>query len=83
MKITALIPVYNEADSLPIIIDKVLKVSEISQIIVVDDCSTDGTRDWLKSYSHPRVKLIFHEKNQGKTGAINTAIEATEMVRKN
>jgi glycosyltransferase involved in cell wall biosynthesis len=73
--VSALIPVYNEVQTLPIVIQKVLLLPQISEVVVVDDGSTDGTRDFLKTYQNPRVQVILHEKNQGKTGAIRTALE--------
>lgn len=72
--VSVLIPVYNEAQTLPLVIRKVLELSQVSEIVVVDDGSNDGTRDFLKTYNDPRVQIIFHEVNQGKTGAIRTAL---------
>lgn len=73
--VSALIPVYNEVHTLPVVIDKVLALPQITQIVVVDDGSNDGTRAFLESYKHEKVKVVLHEKNQGKTGAIRTALE--------
>ncbi len=72
--VSVLIPAYNEAQTIPVVIRKVLELSQVSEIVVVDDGSDDGTRDFLKNYSHPRVQIIFHQVNQGKTGAIRTAL---------
>ena len=70
-KLSVIIPVYNEKDTVKDLIDRVkavdLKGLE-KEIIVVDDGSKDGTRDILKSISG--IKLILNEKNLGKGGAV-------------
>jgi glycosyltransferase involved in cell wall biosynthesis len=69
-------PVYNEKNTVSKIIDKVLKLDIVKEIIVVDDCSTDGTRELLKSTKFdPRVKLLFHDKNTGKGAALRTGFK--------
>lgn len=78
LTVSALVPVYNEVKTLPLIIDQLIRLPEITEIIVVDDCSTDGTRENLKKFSHSKVQVLFHEQNQGKTGAINTAMNAAK-----
>lgn len=78
LTVSALVPVYNEVKTLPLILDQLIKLTEITEIIVVDDCSTDGTRENLKKFSHPKVQVLFHDHNQGKTGAINTALRISK-----
>jgi glycosyltransferase involved in cell wall biosynthesis len=68
------IPVYNEKETIQDILDRVLAAPYEKEILVVDDCSRDGTREFLQSYSHPKVRVFFHERNQGKGAAIRTAI---------
>lgn len=80
-QLTVIIPVYNEEKTLPLVVEQILKaVPELKkEIIIVDDCSTDGTRDWLESKKDDKLfKIFFHEKNQGKTAAIRTAIDHVE-----
>jgi glycosyltransferase involved in cell wall biosynthesis len=77
MKISILIPVYNEANTIEELIMKVLAVDlggAEREIIIVDDCSQDGTRELLKKYEYgaPDIKVFFHNVNQGKGAAIRT-----------
>ena len=76
MKLTIIIPVYNEINSINILLDKVLGTKIDKQIIVVDDYSTDGTREEiLKNYKKKIDKLLLHDENKGKGAAIITAKE--------
>ena len=79
MKLSVIIPVYNESKTIKVIIDKVLHLPLDKEIIVVDDGSTDGTRDILRKIEDDSVsndlRLIYHEYNQGKGAAVKTALE--------
>jgi len=75
MKISVIIPVYNEKDTIKKIIDRVIAVPFEKEIIVVDDFSTDGTRDILKNMNTDNVTTVFHDKNKGKGAAIRTGIQ--------
>ena len=72
--LSIIIPSYNERENIINILDKIDQVEGIrKEIIVVDDCSTDGTRDILESEVKNRVaQLIYHEKNGGKGAALKT-----------
>lgn len=70
MKLSVIIPVYNEAAGVEKIINVVKAVPVDKEIIVVDDYSTDGTRDKLKLIDG--IRLLFHPKNMGKGAAIRT-----------
>ena len=76
MKLSVTIPVYNEQST---ILDILKRVCEAAlpdgverEIVVVDDCSTDGTRDILKGLELPGVRVVFHDRNQGKGAALKT-----------
>jgi len=74
--LSVLIPVYNERDTIEVILDQVHAVPVRKEIICVDDRSTDGTRDILdRLYAEGRIdRLIKHEVNRGKGAAIRTAL---------
>ena len=75
--LSVVMPVYNEKNTILKIIDKVLKLDIVKELIVVDDGSTDGTRDILKDTKlDSRVKVILHEKNSGKGAALRTGFKA-------
>lgn len=72
--LSVVIPCYNEKDNILNIV-KLVQESEIpnKEIIVVDDCSTDGTREILETEVKPIVsKIVYHEKNAGKGAALRT-----------
>ena len=74
MKISVLIPVYNESRTILAIIKKVKSSPLEKEIIIVDDGSTDGTREILQKLNDPEVRVILHPKNRGKGAALRTAI---------
>lgn len=75
MKLSIIIPCFNEESTLSLIISKIHKLSFLNkEIILVDDGSTDGTRKLIKSFKPSFVdKVIFHKKNKGKGACIRTA----------
>lgn len=79
MKLSIVIPVYNEKNTIREIIRRV-ETSDTGEadkeIVIVDDCSTDGTRDILKEYESSH-KVIYHGRNQGKGAALRTGFTAT------
>jgi len=77
MNLSVIIPVYNEVTSIQEIIHRVQAVQLASEIIVVDDGSTDGTRDRLAGLDGKNnLRVILHEKNMGKGSAVRTGIAA-------
>lgn len=79
MKISVIIPAYNERKTIREIIDRVTAVDVADEILVVDDGSTDGTREILKEYNkNGVVRVIHHPRNQGKGSAVRTGIKHVE-----
>lgn len=75
LKLSILIPVYNERPTILEIIKRVQSVSFEKEIIAVDDGSTDGTRELLPQIEAQGVIVLYHERNQGKGAAIQTALQ--------
>ncbi|MHB8094406.1 MAG: glycosyltransferase family 2 protein [Candidatus Aminicenantales bacterium] len=80
MKLSIVIPVFNEADT---ILELVRRVREVpldveKEIIIVDDCSTDGTRGLLEGLGKEGIKVVLHPKNMGKGSALRTGFAAAE-----
>lgn len=73
MLLSVVIPVYNEKNTLTTIIEKVQKVKIDKEIIIVDDYSTDGTREILNELKTDNIKIFYHDFNQGKGAALRTA----------
>ena len=78
MKLSVLIPVYNEEATVAELIQRVLAAPVEKEIIAVDDGSTDGTPRALAAIAaaHPEVRVLRHEGNRGKGAAIRTALQA-------
>lgn len=78
MKLSVVMPAYNEIKTIEEIIHRVLAVDLEKELIIVDDGSTDGTRELLSKLNDPRIRVFFHEKNLGKGAAVRQGIaEAT------
>lgn len=79
MKLSIVVPVYNEVATLERIIEaiKAVDVGMEKEIVLVDDCSKDGTRDLLKKLAEqdPTLAVYYHEVNQGKGGALHTGFQ--------
>ncbi len=80
MRLSVVIPCYNETKTIRSIVDAVRAAPTLDlekEIIIVDDCSKDGTRDLLRTEIAPLVsKIVYHEKNQGKGAALRTGFAA-------
>ncbi|MDO8281343.1 MAG: glycosyltransferase family 2 protein [Thermodesulfovibrionia bacterium] len=79
MKLSIIMPCFNEIKTIRTIIRKVLDVELTIQreLVIVDDFSTDGTREYLQSLENEKdIKVIFHAKNFGKGAALRTGFKA-------
>ncbi|MBX3047826.1 MAG: glycosyltransferase family 2 protein [Anaerolineales bacterium] len=78
MKLSIVMPVYNEAQTILEILKRVKATGVADEIVVVDDGSQDGTADVLASLNDPQVRLVVHPRNQGKGAAVRTGIQAAQ-----
>lgn len=80
MKLSVVIPVYNEKNTIEEIISRVqaVDVGIKKEIILVDDCSNDGTREILEKLTQDNIKVYFHSKNQGKGASLQTGFSNVE-----
>ena len=74
-KLTLVMPAFNEIKTIEETIKKVVALDFVNQLVVVDDGSTDGTREILKNLNNEKIKIIFHEINQGKGAALHTGFK--------
>ena len=75
MKLSVIIPVHNEANTIKEALRQVREVALEKEIVVVDDYSSDGTREILGQIADDGVKVIYHDQNTGKGSAIKTALQ--------
>ncbi|KKT67026.1 MAG: Glycosyl transferase family 2 [Candidatus Curtissbacteria bacterium GW2011_GWC1_44_33] len=76
MKISVIIPTFNEEKTIEKTLDRVLEQKVVGETIIVDDGSRDKTANILKKNQSrdPRIKLVFHQKNRGKGAAVRTGL---------
>jgi len=77
-QLTVVIPVYNEQETLAGLVERVLAVPIGKEVVLVDDCSTDGSRAAMDGLADAdaRVRCLYHPRNQGKGAALRTGIAA-------
>lgn len=73
MKISVIIPVFNEKETIEEVLRRIKNVKIEKEILIVDDYSTDGTREILRKIDDKEIKIIFHSYNEGKGSAIRMA----------
>lgn len=77
MEISVIIPVYNELHTIQEVVQRVQSQPFSKEIIIVDDYSSDGTRQLLQTSAWPpNVRILYHERNMGKGAGIRTALQA-------
>jgi len=78
IRLSVVMPAYNEERTLRMIVARVLARPEPVELVIVDDCSSDGTREVMRELaaSDPRIRLVFHEVNQGKGAALHSGFAA-------
>jgi glycosyltransferase involved in cell wall biosynthesis len=76
MKVSVVVPVYNEKGTIREIYEAVKAVNLDKEIILVDDCSTDGTREILQTLKDENTRIVFHDQNQGKGAALRTGFRS-------
>jgi glycosyltransferase involved in cell wall biosynthesis len=76
VSISVVIPAYNEAATIGEVIRRVLECGFDAEVIVVDDASTDGTREYLQRLENPRVRCFHHAVNRGKGAALRLGFAA-------
>ena len=70
--LAVVVPCYNECATVEELLGSVLESPWVSEVIVVDDGSDDGTREVLHTVTDPRIRVVFHDHNQGKGAALRT-----------
>jgi len=77
--LSVVVPVYNEETTLRAVVGKLLDVPCLLDIIIVDDCSSDGTSELARQLSdaHQQVRVVRHTRNSGKTAALKTGFALT------
>lgn len=76
MSISVVIPVYNEIQTIEEILRRVRDVNLADEIVIVDDGSSDGTREYITALTDPIYRVILHKQNQGKGAAVVTGIRS-------
>jgi glycosyltransferase involved in cell wall biosynthesis len=76
MKLSVIMPVHNEAETINEIIKRVLNIPEVHELIIVDDGSSDGTIETVEKISSDKINILKHNTNKGKGAAVRTGFDA-------
>ena len=82
IELSIILCVFNELERLPVafnnLIESIGSKGIEAEVLIIDNCSTDGTREWIKKLENPLVNKIFNEKNLGKGGSIKRGIKLSK-----
>lgn len=73
--LSVIVPIFNEEETIHTVLQQVFNRPEVYEVIIIDDGSTDSSREIIKSLKYKKIKFITHKKNQGKGAAIRTGIK--------
>ena len=76
MRLSVIMPVHNEVETINEIIERVLNITEVFELIIVDDGSADGTIEVVEKVRSKKIKILKHKSNRGKGAAVRTGFEA-------
>ena len=76
MKLSVVMPVYNERETIEEIVEQVRATPVDKEIIIVDNCSTDGTREIVQAMIHPEIQIILQDRNRMKGNSVKRGIAA-------
>jgi glycosyltransferase involved in cell wall biosynthesis len=77
--LSVVMPCYNEQDTVSTIVDRVLASPWVGELVIVNDCSSDGTREVIDRFDDPRVRVLHHPTNQGKGAALRTGFAEASL----
>ena len=79
-QLSVIVPAYNEQRTIQLVLERVFKLPDLLEVILVDDCSTDRTNDLASAVAraHPELIVLRHSKNLGKTEALKTGFRASK-----
>ena len=75
MKLSIIVPVFNEKSTIRDVYNRIRAVDISKEIILIDDCSTDGTTEIIRELASDHTKVYFHDRNQGKGAALRTGFQ--------
>jgi glycosyltransferase involved in cell wall biosynthesis len=78
-ELSVIIPCYNEERTIAELLSKVLVQSSVGEVIIIDDCSTDGSLEIIRSISDERIRIVVQDSNQGKGAAVSKGLKLASL----